>query len=602
MPRPLLAALLALLLAGSAHAAVYIVPTDDELIDAAGAIVIATVGEMKPEFAPNGEIVTNIDLGVETVLKGELDLDLTGPVTGGSATLRIVQPGGAIGPHAMLVSGAPRFWEKNRTLLFLEKVNGKWQVWGMQLGKFDFVEHEGQTLAVRWATERDVAAWTPDGKPHEERLRLAAGFIAHIVDRVKGTAPRRPDVPRANGETTDSSGEGEAEETDYTIEATEIPSETLQSTFPPSAYTYGNFRWDAFDKGRSIYFYQSGTQPGYDSTGTSQRSLEAWTIESGSNISYLYGGTTNAAFVQDGTNAIVYNSSTDVPSGALAYAKWYASDHHFYKNEEFYTIVEGDVVMKSDPGVSQKVFDEAITHELGHTLGFRHSDEGTPSSTQAVMKAVLSGAYGANLGPWDVEAARTVYTATATAPPAPLDLAATAHSTTRIDLVWGTSSGATSYEVERSTSGPTGFTRIATVTTNSYSDTSVSGGRSYIYRVRAVSSGGSSAYSNIDHATTIFFTDDPLVPGVTVVKAIHLTELRTAVNAVRAAAGLAAYAWTDSSPTGVPIKAIHINELRTAITQALTAIGKGTAFTDPTLTAGMPIKAVHFQELRNYTK
>ena len=56
-----------------------------------------------------------------------------------------------------------------------------------------------------------------------------------------------------------------------------------------------------------------------------------------------------------------------------------------------------------------------------------------------------------------------------------------------------------------------------------------------LYRVRGVDANNNvSAYSNVDLATTILFTNDPLIAGVTVVKAQHFTELRSAVNAVRA--------------------------------------------------------------------
>ena len=42
-----------------------------------------------------------------------------------------------------------------------------------------------------------------------------------------------------------------------------------------------------------------------------------------------------------------------------------------------------------------------------------------------------------------------------------------------------------------------------------------------------------------------FFTDDPLQPRVTPVKAVHFTELRTRIDALREAAGLTRFSWTD---------------------------------------------------------
>jgi hypothetical protein len=55
-------------------------------------------------------------------------------------------------------------------------------------------------------------------------------------------------------------------------------------------------------------------------------------------------------------------------------------------------------------------------------------------------------------------------------------------------------------------------------------------------------------------------------------KAVHLTELRTAVLAVRALAGLPPVTCTDDAVPGTTVRAIHITELRTALDPALTAL------------------------------
>jgi hypothetical protein len=97
------------------------------------------------------------------------------------------------------------------------------------------------------------------------------------------------------------------------------------------------------------------------------------------------------------------------------------------------------------------------------------------------------------------------------------------------------------------------------------------------------------------------FTDESLVTGTTFIQAIHITELRTRINAVRAARGLSSFSFTDASLSGVLIKAIHITELRAALTEAFTAAGRSApSFTDPALTTGsIFIKAAHINELRD---
>lgn len=96
------------------------------------------------------------------------------------------------------------------------------------------------------------------------------------------------------------------------------------------------------------------------------------------------------------------------------------------------------------------------------------------------------------------------------------------------------------------------------------------------------------------------FSDNPLVAGSTRIRALHVTELRTAINNYRASASLGAYSWTSTITAATTIvTAAQIAELRTALTPALTALGRAAVYTN-TLAAGNPIRAVDVQELRNY--
>ena len=101
--------------------------------------------------------------------------------------------------------------------------------------------------------------------------------------------------------------------------------------------------------------------------------------------------------------------------------------------------------------------------------------------------------------------------------------------------------------------------------------------------------------------STASFTDDPLVAGTTVVKVVHVAELRTAIAFARARNGLAAFTWTETlTAATTTLKASHIAELRTAVNQIYQALGRTLpTYTDPTLVTGQTIaKAVHVQELR----
>jgi hypothetical protein len=97
------------------------------------------------------------------------------------------------------------------------------------------------------------------------------------------------------------------------------------------------------------------------------------------------------------------------------------------------------------------------------------------------------------------------------------------------------------------------------------------------------------------------FTDHPLVAGVHVMRALHVTELRTRINALRASRGMAPASWTDPLVvSGVTmIRAVHVTELRSALRSVYVAAGRpAPVFTDESLSTGMAIRAVHINELR----
>lgn len=91
--------------------------------------------------------------------------------------------------------------------------------------------------------------------------------------------------------------------------------------------------------------------------------------------------------------------------------------------------------------------------------------------------------------------------ATPVAPAAtPTNLTATAGNL-QVILNWTASSGATSYNVKRSTTNGSGYTTVSSPTTNTYTDASLTNGTTYYYVVSAVNAGGESANSSQASAT-----------------------------------------------------------------------------------------------------
>jgi hypothetical protein len=98
------------------------------------------------------------------------------------------------------------------------------------------------------------------------------------------------------------------------------------------------------------------------------------------------------------------------------------------------------------------------------------------------------------------------------------------------------------------------------------------------------------------------FTDSPIVAGATIVRALHVAQLRQRVNALRVRCGLPEYGFTDGLLAGgaTRVRATHIAELRAALDAAYGACGTTPpGYSDPALVAGStPVKAAHLNELR----
>jgi RHS repeat-associated protein len=202
---------------------------------------------------------------------------------------------------------------------------------------------------------------------------------------------------------------------------------------------------------------------------------------------------------------------------------------------------------------------------------------------------------------------------------APESLKENATSTTgsSIALEWA-GNGASNYRIERKERNAP-FVYLNHNSSPNWSD-SVSPGSAYLYRVCAADSSNNctSSYSNVTLGVAVTFTDDPLYglsevsspASATDIKASHINELRTAVNAVRYLALLdnASYAHPNPTPQVSLIYVDDVRQLRTKLNEALTVLHLDVApFTDPTLVGlsetsnpanATPVKAIHIREFR----
>jgi fibronectin type 3 domain-containing protein len=150
-------------------------------------------------------------------------------------------------------------------------------------------------------------------------------------------------------------------------------------------------------------------------------------------------------------------------------------------------------------------------------------DEGLTTGTTYVYRVRASGAAGNS--PYSNSSSATPRAETPR-PAAPRELRATAASPTRVDLRWGNVSGETGYRIERRLDGTDTWVKVTLTAADvtAFSDTTVLPGMTYLYRVRAVSAAGSSAWSNTASAKT---PDAPVAATAAVFSATRILPLGT---------------------------------------------------------------------------
>jgi YD repeat-containing protein len=208
-------------------------------------------------------------------------------------------------------------------------------------------------------------------------------------------------------------------------------------------------------------------------------------------------------------------------------------------------------------------------------------------------------------------------TATITVNPslsAPTSLLATMQTTTSVQITWSTTQGAQHYEIWRRENAGA-LHKVGENTVNGYTDNTAAANTAYVYQVCASPSAGAactSGYSNQDLATTVAFSDIVSDPRIRV---SVLTELLTAVNAIRAASPGSAgvpVTWTgilQGSPAPPPpaVNGIAYGEHVLALRREMETARQNLlgvppqSYVDPVL-PGSPqvaIKAIHITELRS---
>jgi N-acetylneuraminic acid mutarotase len=159
-----------------------------------------------------------------------------------------------------------------------------------------------------------------------------------------------------------------------------------------------------------------------------------------------------------------------------------------------------------------------------------------------------------------------------------------------------------SYQWYAGTSGTTAIP-IAGATSSDYTTSPLANTTNYWVRV---SDPYGSFVDSVTATITVVpyrpFTDETLAPRSSVMRAVHITELRQRIDALRLQYGLAPYSWNGPTPSvGTLIRAQHLIDLRAALADAYNRAGlTAPTYTDQDVSPGATIISVaHITELRN---